>query len=49
MAEKKGPVLGKDVIPLERRERERQKGQLGFLGWDVKNHDSQEGHASAVR
>lgn len=37
------------VIPLERREREFQKGQLGLLGWDVKKHNSQEGQASAVR
>lgn len=47
-AEKMGLVWGEDVIPLEGRERELQKGQLGFLGWDIK-HNSQEGHASAVR
>lgn len=31
-----GLVWGEDVIPLERHERELQKGQLGFLGWDMK-------------
>lgn len=38
-AQKMGLVWGEDVIPLERRERGLQKGQLGFLGWDVKTQE----------